>query len=154
MPKPRPMSHRWGKKVNVMMTASLLSQEAINRLLTPLHMSVELLPLGLFTKDHAEHVAKIVNLVAVDSSSKDNGFWQIADEVGQVLLAMKRRVDEGKSWNCTAEEKESLIKNITKMDKYIRSWTNRRFTIAAISVDRISQEAKAKGGKFLDRVTI
>ena len=151
---PRPMTHRWGKRINPMMTGALLSAEAVNTLLMPLHMAVELLPLGLFTKEHAEHVAKLVNLVAADSAGRGDGAWTAADEVGSVLVAMKRRADAGKAWNCTAEERETLVTNIMKMDKYMRAWTNRRFTCAAITVDRINAKAKATGGKFLDRVEI
>lgn len=150
----RPMAHKWGRKVNPMLTGALLSQEAIGRLLTPLHMSVELLPMGCFTKDHAEHVAKIVNIVAADSAGRGDGMWQVADRVGSILVAMKERVDAGKSWNCTAAERESLIENITKMDRYVRAWTNRRFTKAAITVDQINAAARAKGGAFMDRVEI
>lgn len=150
----RPMTHRWGRRINPMLTGALLSQEAIGRMLTPLHMSVELLPLGLFTKDHAEHVAKIVNLVAADSAGRGDGAWQVADRVGTVLVAMKTRADAGKAWNCTTEEREILIENITKMDRYLRAWTNRRFTQAAMTVDRINAEARAAGGQFMERVEI
>ena len=151
---PRPMTHRWGKRINPAAAATLLDEAAIHKMLTPLHMSVELLPLGLFTKDHAEHVAKIVNLVAADSAGRGDGAWQVADRVGTVLVAMKARADAGKAWNCTTEEREILIENITKMDRYLRAWTNRRFTQAAMTVDRINAEARAAGGKFMERVEI
>ena len=85
----KPKTHRWGKRINPAAAATLLDEAAIHKMLTPLHMSVELLPLGLFTEDHAETLAKLVNLVAVDSAGKGNGMWQVADAVGQVLLAMQ-----------------------------------------------------------------
>ena len=151
---PRPMTHRWGRRINPMLTGALLSQEAIGRMLTPLHMSVELLPLGLFTKDHAEHVAKLVNLVAADSAGRGDGAWQVADRVGSILIAMKERADAGKAWNCTTAERAELIENITKMDRYLRAWTNRRFTQAAVTVDAINAKARAAGGKFMERVEI
>jgi len=147
---PRPMTHRWGRRINPVLTGALLDQAAIGRILTPLHMSVKLLPLGLFTKAHAEHIAKIVNLVAADSAGRGDGAWQVADRVGTVLVAMKARADAGKAWNCTTEEREILIENITKMDRYLR----RRFTQAAMTVDRINAEARAAGGKFMERVEI
>ena len=150
----RMTSHRWGRRINPTLTGTFLSQEAIGRILTPLHMSIKLLPLGLFTKDHAEHVAKIVNLVAADSAGRGDGAWQVADRVGTVLIAMKARADAGKAWNCTTEEREILIENIMKMDRYLRAWTNRRFTQAAMTVDRINAAARAAGGKFMERVEI
>lgn len=150
----RRMTHRWGRRINPMLTGALLSQEAISRMLTPLHMSVELLPLGLFTKDHAEHVAKLVNLVAADSAGRGDGAWQVADRVGSILVAMKERADVGKAWNCTSAERAELIENITKMDRYMRAWTNRRFTQAAMTVDAINAKARAAGGQFMERVEI
>ena len=50
----RPRTHRWGKRINPAAVATLLDEAAIHKMLTPLHMSVELLPLGLFTEDHAD----------------------------------------------------------------------------------------------------
>ena len=56
---PRPMTHRWGKRINPAAAPPLLDEAAINKMLTPLHMAIELLPLGLFTQDHAEMIAKL-----------------------------------------------------------------------------------------------
>ena len=150
----RPMTHRWGKRINPAAVATLLDEAAIHKMLTPLHMSVELLPLGLFTEDHAEMVAKLINLMAVDSAGKGNGMWQVADAVGQVLIAMQARVDEGKSWNVTAQERETMIENIMKMDKHLRTWTVRRFNINAMAVNEINNRAKAQGAKRGQRVEI
>ena len=147
----RPMTHRWGKRINPAAVATLLDEAAIHKMLTPLHMAVELLPLGHFGREHADHVAKIINVVAMDSASKGNGMWEVADEAGQILLAMKARVDAGKSWNCTVAERERLTACILKMDKYMRTWTNRRFTIAAMTVDAINRRRIAEGAKFLER---
>lgn len=151
---PRPMTHRWGKRINPMTAPALLSERTMQLTLTPLHMAVELLPLGLFGRAHADHVAKVINVVAMDSASKGNGMWEVADEAGQILLAMKARVDAGKSWNCTVAERERLTACILKMDKYMRTWTNRRFTVAAITVDRVNRERIAQGAKFLERTDI
>ena len=150
----RPTHHRWGKRINPAAAATLLDEAAISKMLTPLHMSVELLPLGLFNQDHAEMIAKLINLMAVDSAGKGNGMWQVADAVGQVLIAMQDRVEAGKSWNVTAAEREVMIENIMKMDKYLRSWTVRRFNINAIAVNEINARAKAQGAKRGQRVEI
>ena len=37
------MTHRWGRRINPVLTGALLDQAAIGRILTPLHMSVCLL---------------------------------------------------------------------------------------------------------------
>ena len=151
---PRPMTHRWGKRINPATAATLLDEAAIHKMLTPLHMAIELLPLGLFTQDHAEMIAKLINLMAVDSAGKGNGMWQIADAVGQVLITMQARVDEGKSWNVTAQERETMIENVMKMDKHLRTWTVRRFNINAMAVNEINNRAKAEGYKRGQRVEI
>ena len=148
------MTHRWGKRINPVAAPTLLDEAAINKMLTPLHMAIELLPLGLFTQDHAEMIAKLINLMAVDSAGKGNGMWQIADAVGQVLIAMQARVDEGKSWNVTAQERETMIENVMKMDKHLRTWTVRRFNINAMVVNEINNRAKAEGYKRGQRVEI
>ena len=151
---PRPMTHRWGKRTNPAAAPTLLDEAAIHKMLTPLHMSVELLPLGLFTEDHAGMIAKLINLMAVDSAGKGNGLWQVADSVGQVLIAMQSRVEAGKSWNVTATERETLVENIMKMDKHFRTWTVRRFNINAMAVNEINNRAKAEGYKRGQRVEI
>ena len=151
---PRPMAHRWGKRINPAAAPTLLDEAAINKMLTPLHMAIELLPLGLFTQDHAEMIARLINLMAVDSAGKGNGMWQIADAVGQVLIAMQARVDEGKSWNVTAQERETMIENVMKMDKHLRTWTVRRFNINAMAVNEINNRAKAEGYKRGQRVEV
>lgn len=150
----RPMTHKWGSKVHPMLNPALMSEKSLSKVLTPLHVSVELLPLGLFNKDHAESVLKVVNLVAADSASRGNGMWQVADEVGMIILSMKRRVDEGKAWNCTGDQRQRLIHGIVKMDRYMRTWTNKRFTVAAVTVDRTNSEARSKGKVFMDRVEL
>lgn len=150
----RGMTRRWGKRINPMTAPALLSERTMQLMLTPLHMAVELLPLGHFGREHADHVAKIINVVAMDPASKGNGMLEVADEAGQILLAMKARVDAGKSWNCTAAERERLTACILKMDKYMRTWTNRRFTIAAMTVDAINRRRIAEGAKFLERTDI
>ena len=150
----RPMTHRWGKRINPAAAATLLDEATIHKMLTPLHMSVELLPHGLFTEDHAGMIAKLINLMAVDSAGKGNGLWQVADSVGQVLIAMQERVEAGKSWNVTATERETLVENIMKMDKHFRTWTVRRFNINAMAVNEINNRAKAQGFKRGQRVEL
>ena len=143
-----------GARRTAAMPSYLLLPEQVARYITPLRMSLELLPLGLFSKDHANHVAMCINLVAVDSAGKGNGMWQIADEAGTVLTAMYERHKAGKAWNCTADERKTLMGCINKFDRYMRGWTSARLIAAAATVVEIDEREKAKGGKFLDRVEI
>ena len=67
---------------------------------------------------------------------------------------MQARVDEGKSWNVTAQERETMIENVMKMDKHLRTWTVRRFNINAMAVNEINNRAKAEGYKRGQRVEL
>lgn len=151
----RPMRHKWGgRKVNPLFAGVLLGEAAIHRLLIPLHTAATLLPMGLFTREHADKVALIVNLVSVDAAERGSEMWKTANRVGDILVCMRTRADSGKAWNCTADERAALIEGVRAMDRYMRTWTNRRFTLAAMTVDRINAKAVARGGKFLDRVDL
>ena len=61
---------------------------------------------------------------------------------------------EGKSWNTTIEEKERLTRAIVTMDHYVRRFTTDRFLKAAMTVDALNKEAKAKGYGFLDQAPV
>lgn len=50
-----------GARRKAVLKSYLLLPEQVARYITPLRMSLELLPLGLFSKDHANHVAMIIN---------------------------------------------------------------------------------------------
>lgn len=119
-----------------------------------MHMGLELLPLGLFTRAHADHLAMVINLVAADAASRGNGVWEIADQAGGVLTRMFERVKAGRAWNVTSEERETLKDAMLKIDRYFRTWTSSRLTIAACTVDEINRKAKAEGRGFLDRVEL
>lgn len=132
----------------------LLLPHQIQKYVTPMHMALELLPLGLFNRDHANAIANVVNVIAVDSAGTGNGMWQVADRAGEIISKMYARAKEGKSWNTTAEEREILRESIVKFDRYLRGWTSARMIRNAITADEIAEKAKAKGGKFLDRIEI
>jgi len=120
----------------------------------PLHVSLAMLPAGLFTREHADNLAKVINVVFVDSEGRDASAYRSAKDAGDVLCSMFSRVNEGKSWNTTAGEREKLMASIVSMDKYIRRLTTDRFLIAAMTVDKLNAEAKAKGYGFLDKAPV
>lgn len=153
MPSSKKPRRKYGARAPAL-RGYLLLPEQVARYVTPLHVALELLPLGLFNRDHANHLAMVINLVAVDSAERDGNMRAVADRAADVVLTMFRRVREGRSWNVTAEERRTLIECVTRMDRYLRTWTSSRMIVASTVVDRHNEEAKARGGKFLDRVEV
>lgn len=143
-----------GARFKHQMSGYLLLPHQISKYVTPMHMALELLPLGLFTRDHANAIACVVNVIAVDSAGTGNGMWQVADQAGGIISRMYARAKEGKSWNTTAEEREALRECIVRFDRYLRGWTSARMIRNSVAADEIAGKAKANGGKFLDRVEI
>lgn len=132
----------------------ILLEHQVRKMVLPLHMALTMLPMGLFTRSHADDLAKVINIVFVDSDGRDSVAYQAAKDAGEVLCSMFVRVNEGKSWNTTNDEKRKLTDSIVSMDKYVRRLTTDRFAVAAITVDRLNAEAKAKGYGFLDKAPV
>ena len=132
----------------------ILLENQVQRLMLPLHISLEMLPIGLFTRAHADNLAKVINIVFVDSDGRDASAYQAAKDAGEVLCSMFSRVNEGKAWNTTVDEKQRLMQAILRMDQYVRRMTSDRFLVAAITVDKLNAEAKAKGYGFLDKAPV
>lgn len=132
----------------------ILLENQVNKLVLPLHISLTLLPMGAFTREHADSLAKVINLVFVDSDGRNPVAYTAAKEAGAVLCSMFKRVREGKSWNTTIEERDRLMKAIVTMDHYVRRFTTDRFLKAAMTVDALNAEAKAKGYGFLDQAPV
>ena len=132
----------------------ILLENQVSKLVLPLHLSLTLLPMGVFTREHADSLAKVINLVFVDSDGRSPDAYAAAKEAGAVLCSMFKRVREGKSWNTTIEERDRLMKAIVTMDHYVRRFTTDRFLKAAMTVDALNAEAKAKGYGFLDQAPV
>lgn len=143
-----------GARFKSQLKGYLLLPHQIQKYVTPMHMALELLPLGLFTRDHANAIACVVNVIAVDSAGTGNGMWQVADRAGGIISRMYARAKEGKAWNTTAEEREVLRECIVRFDRYLRGWTSARMIRNSATADEIAGKAKVNGGKFLDRVEI
>ena len=135
-------------------TGHILLEHQVQKMVLPLHVSLAMLPAGLFTREHADNLAKVINVVFVDSEGRDASAYRSAKDAGDVICSMFSRVNEGKSWNTTAGEREKLMASIVSMDKYIRRLTTDRFLIAAMTVDKLNAEAKAKGYGFLDKAPV
>lgn len=132
----------------------ILLEHQVTNIVMPLHISLTLLPIGAFSREHANSLAKVINLVFVDSDGRNPEAYAAAKDAGDVLCSMFKRVREGKSWNTTIEEKERLTRAIVTMDHYVRRFTTDRFLKAAMTVDALNKEAKAKGYGFLDQAPV
>lgn len=143
-----------GAKRKQRISGYLLLPHQVAQYVTPLHVALELLPLGLFNKDHANHLAKIINLISVDSAARDTKGYAAANACADILSAMFERVQAGKSWNVTTEERARLREYILIFDRSIRTWTSNRLLINATTVDAHNAIAKKRGGSLLDRVPL
>lgn len=132
----------------------ILLEHQVQRIVLPLHIAITMLPIGAFTRSHADGLAKVINIVFVDAGERDPVAMSHASKAGDVLCKMFKRVNDGKSWNTTMEEREELTGAVLGMDHYVRRMTTDRLMIAAQTVDRINAEAKAKGYGFLDKAPV
>ena len=132
----------------------ILLPKQVQEMVMPLHMAVKLLPLGLFSRDHADHLAKMINVVFVDACEKDDVAVDNARKAGETLTGMYRRVRDGKAWGATTREREILKTSILEIDRHIRRMTTNRLMLASATIDRLNEEAKAKGYKFLDMAPV
>lgn len=136
------------------LSGHLLLPHQVAQYVTPLHISLELLPLGLFNKDHANKLAQVVNLITVDSLNANPAVYAAANACADILSTMFERVKAGKSWNVTTEEREKLRNYILIFDRALRTWTSHRLLINAATVDAHNAVAKNRGGKLLDRLPL
>lgn len=143
-----------GAKRKASMSGYLLLPHQVAQYVTPLHVSLELLPLGLFNKDHANGLARIINLMSVDSATNNKAVYMAANACAGVLTSMFERVQQGKAWNVTAEERTQLSGYILIFDRALRTWTSHRLLINAATVDAHNEVAKNRGGKLLDRLPL
>lgn len=135
-------------------TGHILLEPQVQKIVLPLHVSLAMLPLGLFNRQHADGLAKVINIVFIDANERDSVAHRAASAAGEVLCSMYNRVNEGKAWNTTKDEKTKLTAAIVAMDKYVRKITTNRLVIAAMTIDELNAEAKAKGYKFLDKAPV
>lgn len=143
-----------GAKFKKRLVSYLLTPEQVAKYVTPLHVGLTLLPLGLFQRAHANHLAVVINLISVDAANKDQQVLDAANRGGDVLMTMFERHSVGKAWNVTATERKILQECIVLYDRALRTWTSDRLLIAAATVDVHNAQFKANGGKFLDRVEV
>ena len=74
----------------------VLTPVQVQELVMPIHMSLQLLPLGLFTEQHGHDLAAFTNVAqfAADEAGRDD-IHQHAHDAAEILLAMRDRVSAG-----------------------------------------------------------
>ena len=143
-----------GAKRKASVSGYLLLPHQVAKYVMPLHVALELLPLGLFNKDHANSLAQVINLMSVDSAARNSIVYSAANACADILSSMFERVQHGKSWNVTAEERAQLRGYILIFDRALRTWTSQRLLANAVTVDLHNSLAKDRGGKLLDRLPL
>jgi hypothetical protein len=68
----------------------------------------------------------------------------------EVLAAMHDRARTGKSWNVTADERETLTRTVTVLDRWYRTQPNSRWKRALYQVLLICDRATASGAGAMD----
>lgn len=132
----------------------VMAPHQIARLVTPIHVALELLPLGLFTEQHAHDLAAfltVAQLAAEDAGRED--IVTAGADGALALLAMRDRVRAGKSWNVTADEHTRLMRCVVTLDRWYRTTTNTRWIKAARRASALADAALARGAGRLDLIT-
>ena len=129
------------------------TETQVARLLTPVHAAIELLPLGLYTIEHAHDLAAFLTIaqLAAEASNRPDVVTHGAD-AALVLLAMRDRVAAGKSWNVTADERERLMRGVVAIDHWFHEVPLVRWQQAVAKAYRIADRAKARGAAPLEMI--
>lgn len=130
----------------------LLMPNQVAKYVLPLHMAVELLPLGLYQREHANHAAMVINLVRIDATGRSAEVYDMANEAAGTLSGIIARYTRTEKWGATSEELSALRKAALVMDKYMRTWTTNRLRVAAATADVLNEQAKARGAKTFEQV--
>lgn len=127
--------------------------EQVGKLLMPIHMALELLPLGLYTVEHAHDLAAFLTIsqLAAEASNRPDMVGHGSD-AARVLLAMRDRVEAGKGWNVTADERERLMRAIVAIDRWFADVPLVRWQQAVAKAYRIADRELARGAKPLEMI--
>ena len=133
----------------------VLTPGQVEDLVLPIHAALTLLPLGLFTAEHGHSLAAFLNVCQVAARDAKRGdIHDIASGGAEVLLTMRRRVNDGKGWNVTAQERETLTRCVMVMDRWYRTQSSSRWQRALYAVLRICDRAIAEGKEEMDLLEV
>lgn len=127
-----------------------IDQSQQTDMLLPIRMSIQLLPRGEFSEEHAHNLAAFLTTVQV--MAKDMHRPEIVAHgaaAAEVLLAMKERVDQGKSWNVTADERDTLLVALEPLDTWSKQRTDKQWSSALRRAMALCDKAAARGQKLL-----
>lgn len=147
------MRKRGAKRRHIDPRAGILMPHQTQNLLTPIHMAIELLPLGLFTEDHGHDLAAFLNVISIASTNAgDSTAHKAAQLAAAVLLKMKNRAMEGKAWNVTFDERNALMESIVTCDKFMRRQPHSRVRAAILKTYQWCAEAASRGLEEMDLI--
>lgn len=130
----------------------LLLPSQVAKYVLPLHMAIELIPLGLCQREHVNHAAMIINLVRIDATGRSTTVYEIANNAAGTLSSIIDRFGRTQKWGATTDELQALRKAAIDMDRYMRTWTTHRLRVAAATADELNKQAMARGAKVFDTV--
>lgn len=145
----RKRSHR-----RIRPTGHVLTPDQVRQMVTPIHIALKLLPLGLYTEQHAHDLAAFLSVaqVAAEDARRDDIVKAGADGA-RVLLAMRDRVRAGRAWNVTADERDKLTRCVVVIDRWFRTQTSARWIRAMRKVYAMSARAWEQGLGELDLIS-
>ena len=124
-----------GARIRHTARGHILTPNQIKKLTLPIHVALELLPLGLYTEDHAHDLAAFLNIAsaAAAEAGNENVKRSVIDAMA-VVEQMQERVRAGKGWNVTADERDQLTRAIMVIDTWQRTQTTARWKRAIYRV--------------------
>ena len=129
----------------------VLTPSQVRHLVTPIHVALELLPMGLYSEQHAHDLAAFLNVaqLAADEAGKEQ-IHSTAHDAAVILLRMRDRVKAGHAWNVTAGERQQLMQAVTIIDRWMRGVSSTRWARALRAVLAICDKAAAQGMQEMD----
>lgn len=112
--KPRPKGH-------------VILPAQVQKLVTPIHMALTLLPMGLFTASHGFDVVAFLNIAQLASNALGRrDIEQHGSQAAWIVLRLRERAEQSNSstWAATPEELAALQQHILAIDKWMRGVTN------------------------------
>ena len=133
----------------------VLTPKQLEKLMMPVHVAISVLPLGLFTIDHANDLAAFTNIMQY--AAEDAGRSDLLErglKMAETLYGIKDRFDTNSEWSVTDDERATLMENAVVLDRWMRTLTTARMLRSLYRVDMDIAAAVAKGAKDMDAIRI
>ncbi|MCB1889090.1 MAG: hypothetical protein KDH20_15895 [Rhodocyclaceae bacterium] len=133
----------------------VLTPAQVQKLVTPIHMALELLPMGLYSEQHGHDLAAFLNVAQLASDEAGrNDIHDHAHDAAVILLRMRDRARARGQWNVTTDERTDLYRHVLAIDKWMRGVSNARWKRALRRVLTICDTATAEGKQEMDCIDI